>query len=91
MHKIIITTHVEDLAKWEAGFRTRGPLFRRQTIRSVHFAMTQPNEVALCFEVDDLDKYLEILNSPETTAAMAEDGIQRENVKVYVLDKVFKP
>jgi hypothetical protein len=43
--------------------------------------------VALCAEPDDLDKYLEILNSQATADAMAYDGVKRETVKVYILDK----
>jgi len=34
-----------------------------------------------------LAKYLELMDSPETAEAMAQDGVKRETVKVYVLDK----
>ena len=87
MNKVIITAEIEDSKKWEEGFRTHSELFRKQTTKAVHFATTDANEVAICFTVENLDAYLEILNSPATEEAMAFDGVKRETVKVFVLDK----
>ena len=41
-------------------------------------------------EPDDLDTFMTILDSPATAEAMAADGVQRETVKVFVLDKEFQ-
>ncbi len=43
--------------------------------------------VVIGYGFSDLDTYLEILDSPETAAAMEYDGVKRETVKVFVLDK----
>lgn len=43
--------------------------------------------MAILWEVTNLDRYLELMDSPETAEAMAQDGVKRETVKVYVLDK----
>jgi hypothetical protein len=45
--------------------------------------------VAILWEVVNQDKFLELLDAPETAEAMAQDGVIRETVKVYVLDKEF--
>ncbi len=89
MPRIIITAQVEDAANWEKGFRTHGDLFREQTTTAVNFTVTNDNEVAVHFEADNLDKYMELLESPATAEAMALDGVKRETVKVFVLDKVL--
>jgi hypothetical protein len=90
MPRIVITAQVEDAAKWEKGFRTHGELLRSMASKSTHFATTETNEVALCADVDDVAKYMEVLKSPATAEAMAHDGVKRETVKVFVLDKEFK-
>ena len=88
MTKVIITAQVEDSAKWEAGFRSHVDLFRAMTLtKSIELTTTEGYEVAICGEPDDLKKYMEILNSPATAEAMASDGVKRETVKVFVLDK----
>jgi hypothetical protein len=89
MPRIIITAQVEDAANWEKGFRTHGDLFREQSTTAVNFTVTNDNEVAVHFEADNLDKYMELLESPATAEAMALDGVKRETVKVFVLDKVL--
>lgn len=92
MPKVIATAQVEDAAKWERGFRTHGELFKSQTVNSpIHFNVSPENEVVICFEVDDLDKYMEILNSRATEEAMEFDGIKRDTVKIVALDKEFDP
>ena len=77
---------------WEEGFRTHGDLFRSQTVtKSINFATIEGNEVAICIEPDDLDTFMQILDSPATAEAMEFDGVKRETVKVFVLDKEFQP
>lgn len=89
MHKIIAIGKVEDLEKWEAGFRTHVDLFKRQTIVSpIGFSTPEGgDEVAVLFQVDDLDTYFNVLDTPETAVAMASDGFDRASIKVFVLDK----
>jgi hypothetical protein len=90
MAKVIITGEVEDLATWEESFRSHGDLFRRQTVsKPISIATAAGNQVALIFEPEDLDTFMKILES-EGPAAMANDGVKRETVKMYVLDKEFK-
>lgn len=91
MTKVIITADVEDSAKWEKGFRTHVDLFRKMSLsKPIEFTTHDNNQVCLCGEPDDLNKYLEILNSPATAEAMAYDGVKRETVKVFILDKELK-
>ena len=89
MSRIIITAQVEDSANWENGFRSHVGLFNDYTATAIHFTATDDNEVAILWEVVNQDKFLELLDAPETAEAMAQDGVIRETVKVYVLDKGF--
>ena len=91
MTKVVITAQVEEPMKWEKGFRTHGALFRSQTVsKPINFAITNGNQVAICAEPDDLATFMKILDSPATADAMAFDGVKKDTVKVYVLDKEFK-
>jgi hypothetical protein len=91
MARVVITAQVEDAVKWEKSFRTHGDLFRSQTVtKPINFATIEGNMVAVCAEPDNLDTFMKILNSSATADAMATDGVKRETVKVFVLDKEFK-
>ncbi len=91
MPKIVVTAQVADPVKWEEGFRTHGDLFKSQTVtRPINMSTIEGNEVAVCFEPDDLETFLKILDSPATAQAMDVDGVKRETVKVFVLDKQFQ-
>ena len=92
MPKVVITCQVEDGTTWEAAFRTHGELFRTS------YTVTKPigiaisgNDVAVCFEPANLDALMAAVDSPATAEAMAADGVKRETVKVYVMDKEFQP
>ncbi len=89
MAKIIFTSQVEDSEKWAEGFVTHGDLFKEMTITGIEYTATKENEIAIYFEVDDPDKYFEILDSPATAEAMAFDGVKRDTFKIFVLDKEF--
>jgi hypothetical protein len=90
MPKVVVTAQVEDLEKWEQRFRTHGDLFRSQTVtKPITLATIEDNQVAVCFEPEDLDAFTKILHSSATEKAMAFDGVKRETVKVFVLDKEF--
>ena len=90
MPRVIVTAEVEDLAKWEKGFRTHGDLFRKMGISRMEYAMNSGNQIAVCGETTDLDAYMKVFQSPATAEAMAFDGIKRETVKAFVLDKDLK-
>jgi len=89
MAKVIITAQVEDAAKWEEGFRTHGELLRSMTSTVTYFTISKDNELTLYAEPTDVDKFLEVMESPATEEAMAIDGVKRDTVKVSVLDKEF--
>ena len=90
MARVVVIAQVEDSARWETGFRTHGELLRQHVKPTVsHFTSTDKNEVAIYSEPSDLAKYLKGLESPATAAAMAHDGVKRETVKVFVLDREF--
>ena len=93
MPKVVVTAQVEDVVKWEAGFRTHGDLFRNAyTVTTpVGIAISEGNEVAVCFEPADVAMAVEAIGSPATAEAMAVDGVKKETVKIYVFDKEFQP
>ena len=47
----------------------------------------ETNEICLSAEPDDLDHYLETAQSPEIAEAMEMNGVIRETVKLFILDK----
>ena len=88
MAKMVLTAQVENLEEWEKAFRTHGDLFRSQKLGSpILIGTTGDNEVALYEEVADFDSFTKALESSETAEAMAHDGVRRETVKIFVLDK----
>ncbi|MBV9737657.1 MAG: hypothetical protein JO177_05755 [Candidatus Eremiobacteraeota bacterium] len=90
MAKIVVTAQVKDPVKWEESFRTHGDLFKRQKLtKPIDFGVSA-NQVAVCFETDDLGNLQSILQSPETADAMDVDGVLRDTVNIYVLDKNYK-
>ena len=48
------------------------------------------NEVAVCMEPENLQSFTQAMESQATAEAMAFDGIKRETVKTFVLDKEMK-
>ena len=88
MPRVIIAAEVNNLEAWEKSFRTHGELFKQMGITTMEYATAQGNRVAVCGETNDLDAYMTILNSQATADAMAGDGVKRETVQVFVLDKV---
>ena len=89
MAKVIITAKVEDSSKWEEGFRTHGELLRSMTSTVTYFTISEDNELTLYAEPDEVDKFLEVMESSATEEAMAYDGVIRDTVKIAVLDKEF--
>jgi hypothetical protein len=91
MPKVIVAAQVKDSAVWEKNFRTHADVFRIMGVtKPVHYAINPGNDVAVCAEADDLDRFLAGMKSAATAEAMALDGVRPETVKMYVLDKEFK-
>lgn len=90
MPKAIVTAQVEDPVKWEAGFRTHGDLFRSMKVRgAMHYAI-QGNEISVFADTEDLNAFMQVMNSQATADAMAFDGVKRETVKLVVFNKELK-
>ncbi len=89
MTTIVVIAKCKDQAKWEAGFRTHGDLFRTAygVSTPVNYGMGEDDYVGACFETSDLAKAMSAISSPETAAAMESDGLFRDTVKVFVFDK----
>jgi hypothetical protein len=92
MPKIVATIQVADLAEWEERFRTHGELFRRQTINGQYdYAMvSEGNRVVLCADVGNVDTFFNVLESAEAEHAKEFDGVKRETIEFFVLDRQFK-
>jgi len=87
--RVVLTAEVDNLATWEQGFRTHGDLFRQMGVSSMEYCTSEGNRVAVCGDTTDLDAYMKVLDSPATAEAMAGDGVKRETVRVFVLDKTL--
>lgn len=89
MAKILVTAKCKDQAKWEAGFESHADFFRSAygISRPVSYGMSEDNYVGTCFETGDVAKFMSAIALPETTEAMESDGLLRDTVKVFVLDK----
>jgi len=85
--KAIITAQVEDSTNWESAFRSHADLFSKYTATAVQFVATDDNEVAILWEISNLETFLAQLDAPEIAEAMAQDGVNHDSVKVYILDK----
>ena len=89
MARVIITAEVENSSEWEKGFRTHQALFTDYTATGIYFTATGENQIAILWEVRDLDKFLALVDSPATADAMEFDGVKRDTVKIFQLDKEF--
>jgi hypothetical protein len=90
MAKVIATGRVQDPVKWEAGFRTHGSLFQSMTVRdTIHYAMNG-NEITVLVDVESLEMFQRVMESQAVADAMAHDGVERETVKMVVLDQEMK-
>lgn len=90
MTRIAVTAKVDDGPTWAQRIKTHADLFRKYGIHgAVEMTYTEDNDISLSFEVEDVDAYFKQMDSAATRTAMAEDGVQRETVKVFVLDDVW--
>jgi hypothetical protein len=92
MAKVIVTGGFEDATRWEEGFRTHGELFKAYGLNGpIEYGTTDTNEVAVSFPTDNVEHLLGMMLSPQTAEAMEFDGINRETVRIFVLDGQFDP
>jgi hypothetical protein len=89
MPKVIITVEVQDPAKWEAGFRSHGEMFRTYSVNAPISYTTAGNLAVVCMEVASVETMQQQMALPATADAMATDGLKRETFKMFVLDKQF--
>ncbi len=89
MAKVIVIAKCKDRAQWEAGFRGHAEFFRTSygVSAPVAYGTGEDNYVGTCFETDDLPGFLAAMGSAETAQAMEGDGLDRNTVRVLVLDK----
>jgi hypothetical protein len=86
--KVLVVAQCQDSVKWEQGFRTHTDLFRSMTVtKFMSYGISDGNHIAVYGEPSDLAAYMKVLESPATAEAMASDGVLRDSVKVFVLDK----
>lgn len=91
MTRIVLTAQVEDTAAWEPKFRSHADMFRKFGVADTYeYSIGENSEVAVCVDVSDADAFLEILSSPENVAAMENDGVNRDSVKIFVVDKALR-
>ncbi len=93
MARIVVTAKVKDVVKWEEGYRSQAPMLRELmgVTKSVQFTTNaETNEICLSAEPNDLEHYLEMAQSPEIAEAMEKNGVNRDTVKFYILDKVLE-
>lgn len=91
MLRVILTVEVEDAGNWEAAVRANTDSLTQQTVTAFHFTITANNKAAIYLEVDDAEKMFEFLRSQATVEQMELDGVKRESVEVFFLDKEIKP
>jgi len=90
MPKVILTAQVENAAKWEAGFKTHGDVFSSYGLLAPVEYSLNGNEVVICMEPKEMNVYKKAVDSKATADAMAFDGVKRDTVKMFVLDKSIK-
>jgi hypothetical protein len=61
MPMVIITAQVQDPVKWEAGFRTRGDLFRTYTVRTPIQYTIAGKATAICMEPEKLKSFTQAM------------------------------
>ncbi len=90
MPRVLVTAEVDDLDTFEKNFRTHGALFKQMGVTTMEFGTSEGNRIAVCGETSSLETYMKVFQSPATAEAMAADGVKRETVKLFVLDKQVK-
>jgi hypothetical protein len=91
MTGIVTTAHVKDAATWEKKFQTHADLFKRNRISAVHYTITGNNDIVMYSEADNIAAYRNFVQSPDVVRAMEEDGVDRNTLKFYELEKDLVP
>jgi hypothetical protein len=90
MPRVLVVAQVEDGAKWEASFRTHGDIFKTYGLKGPAEYGVSGNTCAVCVEPENVQTFLHALQDQTTADAMKADGVKRETVNVFVLDKQLK-
>jgi hypothetical protein len=91
MTGVVMTAHVKDAARWEKGFRGHADLLKRSGMSNIHYTIADNNDVVIYFETDDIEAFRSSVQSPEIIRGMEEDGVVRDTVKAYSLEKDVVP
>jgi hypothetical protein len=91
MPLVILTADVRDSAAWERAYRTHGDLFKAAGFNAFDYTVSDDGHVVMSADVNDVSAYMDFLGSQSTQDAMKNDGVKRETVKVFVLDKHYSP
>jgi hypothetical protein len=90
MPKVLVIAQVQDGARWEKSFRTHTDIFKSYQLQAPIEYSVSGNDAAVCVDTSDAKALLQSLNDQTTIDAMKADGVKRETVKVFVLDKDLK-
>jgi hypothetical protein len=91
MPMVILTADVKDGRAWESAYRSHGDLFRAAGIGTLHYTVGDDGHVVMCLDTDDVEGYMNFMKAQATQDAMKNDGVKRETVKLFVLDRKFSP
>jgi hypothetical protein len=82
----IVTTHdVDDVDHWLAQ-PTREEFFGELGVTNLQTYKNpdKPNQVALSFDIPELDTLMNALGSPEAAEAMKKDGVRGDTLQFFV-------
>ena len=86
MHRVIAMAQVRDAATWEESIRANTTQLRAMTVTAVYFGSTGENRCATLFEVADLGKFIQGMQSQEMVEYMEINGFIREHSEICILD-----
>lgn len=87
MTKVILMHEVKDAAHWAKAWHV-GPGSRHEIFASIDVTVTNfcdpqnPTLVGLLLDVPDMGKLEALLGSEQAAAAMAEDGVKTETMRI---------
>ncbi len=84
MPKLVVTHEVNDVAHWLASPKREEVFDGVATNITTYVHPTEPNRVAVTFDVADMDKFDAVLKSEAGAAAMKYDGVRPETIVVFV-------
>ncbi|NIM95614.1 MAG: cyclase [Anaerolineales bacterium] len=89
MPYVLIRHKVEDYAKWKPVFDEHGEARRASGSKGGHLLrnIDDPNELVMLFEMDDLEKARQFVQSEDLRQAMQRSGVSDEP-DLYFLEQV---